>query len=83
MRQFFASPFRYLERMSSIQELAMPLDSFRDRVLSISVTSRARIGAAADQLADEVVSALAPFATDGTISEVVEFTALLARRSRR
>jgi hypothetical protein len=57
-----------------------PWHAFRQRILSISVTSHAPIGEAADQLVEEMVPAMSPFAVDGFVSEVIEFTALLAPR---
>lgn len=77
-----ASPFSRLERLSAIEQLATPLDAFRHRLLSISVTSHGRIGTAADRLVEEMIAAMAPFAVNGLVPEVIEFTALLAYRPK-
>ncbi len=51
-----------------------------DRALSQSSTSRARLGAEADRLAAEIAAYMAGVAPDGTVTEVVESTATVARR---
>jgi SAM-dependent methyltransferase len=74
------SPFACLERLGVIERRQTPLEHFVDRALSLSIVSRDRIGARADDLADEVRGVMAPFAVTGTVVEVVESQALLARR---
>jgi hypothetical protein len=51
-----------------------------DRALSLSSVARGRIGARADELGREVREALAAFAREGLVAEVVESEALIARR---
>jgi hypothetical protein len=51
-----------------------------DRALSMSSTSRARIGARADALVAEIEALTAKLAPTGRLVEVVASTALIARR---
>jgi len=76
------SAFCFLERFSVIERRRTSLASFVDRALSISSVSRDRIGPRADDLALEVNAAMARFAQEGTIVEVVESEALVARREQ-
>ena len=75
------SAFCSLERFSVIERRRTPVAHFVDRALSISSVSRDQIGARADDLALEVSGAMAPFARQGTIIEVVESEALVAGRN--
>ena len=74
------SPFPHLERAAVIERRQTPLEQFVDRALSLSSVSRGRIGARADELGREVREALAAFAREGLVTEVVESEALIARR---
>jgi SAM-dependent methyltransferase len=76
------SPFPHLERVSVIERRVTPVERFVDRAMSLSTVSRGLTGARADDLARAVREALAPFARDGTVAEVVESEALIARRER-
>jgi SAM-dependent methyltransferase len=75
------SPFREMERISIIERRFTLVQRFTDRALSFSVTSRDRLGAKADDLSSEVRELMAKFAVDGVVTEVVESTALIARRN--
>jgi hypothetical protein len=76
------SPFAVLERVAVIERRRTPVERLVDRALSRSSTSPARLGAErAALLAEEIRAALAPFAVDGAVAEVVELEALLARRA--
>jgi hypothetical protein len=74
------SVFRRLERVSVIERRETPVDRIVERMLSLSSVSHAQIGAKADDLARELRTAMSDFAQDGTITEVVESEALIARR---
>ena len=76
-----ASPFHQMERISIIERRFTVVERFTDRALSFSVTSRERLGAKADDLASEVGELMAKFAVDGVVTEIVESTALIARRN--
>jgi hypothetical protein len=76
-----ASPFHEMERISIIERRCTPVDRFTDRVLSLSITSRQRLGPKADELVSEIRELMAGFALEGVVAEVVESTALIARRN--
>jgi hypothetical protein len=59
-----------------------PVERLVDRALSLSSVSQGQIGARADDLAGELRAALAAFAAEGSVTEVVESEALIARRGR-
>lgn len=75
------SPFPVLERVGVLDRRATPVERLVERALSMSGTSRARIGDKADRLAEELREALAGCATDGMVTELVESQALLAGRA--
>lgn len=75
------SPFAVLERFAAIERRSVPAATLVDRVLSRSTSSPARIGAAAaEALAAELREFVTGIATDGRVTEVVETSALVARR---
>jgi len=74
------SAFGRLERISVIDRRHTPVGNFVDRALSMSSTSRRRIGDKADALADEVRTLMNTVAHDGLVTEVIESAALIARR---
>jgi ubiquinone/menaquinone biosynthesis C-methylase UbiE len=76
----FDSPFSALEEIAVIERRHAPAETLIERALSMSSTSRARIGDRADQLAAELRTLLARLAPDGTFTEIVATTALIARR---
>ncbi len=67
--------------MSVIERRATPAEHIVDRALSRSRTSPARLGAEkAAAYAAEIRALTARHAQDGFVTEVVESTALIARR---
>ena len=74
------SAFSRLERISAIELRSTPVERVVDRALSMSSTTPLRLGEAAAALAREVRAALAPFAAESAIAEIVESEALLAFR---
>jgi SAM-dependent methyltransferase len=75
------SAFGALERISIIERRRTPVERFVDRALSLSSTTRERLGDQADELAQALRTAMARHAAaDGAVAEVVESTALIARR---
>ena len=74
------SPFSRLERIGIIERRRIAAGRLVDRALSQSSTSRARLGAEADRLAAEIAAYMAGVAPDGIATEVVESTAIVARR---
>jgi hypothetical protein len=70
----------YSSLLSIIERRFTAVERFPDRALSLSITSRERLGAKADDLSSEVRALLAKFALEGVVTEVVESTALIARR---
>ncbi len=74
------SPFARLERAGVIERRRLSADRLVDRALSHSSTSRARLGSRADRMVAEIAAFAAGVATDGMLTEVVESTALIARR---
>jgi SAM-dependent methyltransferase len=76
-----ASPFRRLERISTIERRTVDAAVLIDRALSMSRTSPGRIGAdGVARLTADIQGLADCVATDGQFVEVVESTALIARR---
>jgi hypothetical protein len=76
-----SSVFCELEEISVYQRRETSADVLVDRALSMSSTSRAKIGDRADGLAAEITALMARLAPDGKLPEVVASTALIARRA--
>jgi trans-aconitate methyltransferase len=76
----FNSAFSELEEIGIIERQRIRADSLIDRALSLSAASRATIGDRADEMAEELRALMAELAPEGTITEVVTTSALLARR---
>ena len=76
-----ASPFHQMERISIIERRLTAVERFTDRALSLSSTSRERLGAKANELVNEVRALMAGFALEGVVAEIVESAALIARRN--
>jgi SAM-dependent methyltransferase len=74
------SSFSQLVRIGAIERRVVPLERLVDRALSMSTSSPEQLGPLSDQLARELLSQMSTFATDGTLEEVIEFQALIARR---
>lgn len=76
------SPFGVLERIGVIERLQTPAATLLHRALSMSATTQVRIGAAGvATLRDGVEAVLATVAKDGLVTEVIESSALIARRA--
>jgi SAM-dependent methyltransferase len=75
-----ASPFAHLERIGVLERHRIPAARLVDRILSMSTTSRTQLGPKVEILEQEMAAYAHSIATDGTIDEVVETTALLAFR---
>jgi SAM-dependent methyltransferase len=76
------SPFCRLERIGFIERRATPVEHFVDRALSCSSVSQAPTVALAEERAREVGAAMATFAREGMVTEVVESEALIASREQ-
>jgi hypothetical protein len=74
------SAFSLLEEIAVIERRDAPVEVLVDRALSMSSTSRARLGARADLLAEEIGTLMARLAPSGRFIEVVSTSALIARR---
>lgn len=74
------SPFSALERLGVVERRATPVERFVDRALSLSATSAQRLGDATGLFTDAIRAAVAPHARDDIVREVVESSALIARR---
>ncbi len=74
------SPFAALHRLGVVQRRSTPAADLLHRSLSMSSTSRDRLGDRAEQLRAGLEAVLAEVAVDGMVTEVVESVALIARR---
>jgi SAM-dependent methyltransferase len=74
------SAFSELERISVIERRHVATETLIDRALSMSSTSRARLGERADAMVEEMRALLAELAPSGTVVEVLATSALIARR---
>ena len=74
------SPFNQLERMGVIERRVVPIERLVDRALSMSTTSPEQLGSLTDRLARELLKEMRQFATAGTVIEIIESQALIARR---
>jgi hypothetical protein len=75
-----ASPFDQLERVGVIERRVVSIERLVDRALSMSTSSPEQLGPLSDQLAQELLAEMTQFATGGTVVEVIESQALIARR---
>jgi len=75
-----SSPFCRLEKFSLIARQISTTESLIERALSMSSTSRARIGERADDMTADLSALMAEIAPNGMTTEVLEWTALIARR---
>jgi SAM-dependent methyltransferase len=76
-----ASVFCRLDRISLVARQEVTTESLIERALSMSSLSRARLGERTEQLVRELTALLARRAPAGTLSEVLEWSALIARRA--
>jgi len=74
------SSFNLLVRIGVIERRVVPIERLVDRALSMSTSSPERLGPLSDRLAQELLTQMSQFATDGTVVDVVESQALIARR---
>jgi SAM-dependent methyltransferase len=74
------SAFSRLELAGAISRRCVPVARLIDRALSMSSTSHARIGDQADAMVAELRAMFARVAPEGSVTEVLETTALLAWR---
>jgi hypothetical protein len=74
------SPFSRLETVSVILRHATTAASLIDRALSMSSTSQDRIGVRTDQMVHDLQDLLRRIAPLGSLTELLECTALIARR---
>lgn len=79
---FLASSFDHLERISVLERRRTPVERFVDRALSFASTWHGRPGSREQDLAGEIRALIGKHASaDGTVPEVLEGQALIARRS--
>ena len=74
------SAFSRIEELSVIERRRLTASGLLDRALSMSSTSRGRLGARADDLLRELTDLIGRLAPSGHLREVVATTALMARR---
>jgi hypothetical protein len=74
------SAFSELERIAVIERRQVATEALIDRALSMSSTSRARLGERADAMVEEMRALLAELAPSGAVVEVLATTALIAQR---
>jgi SAM-dependent methyltransferase len=75
------SPFGQLETVGVIERRQTPVESLVDRALSMSSTSRGKIGEKVEELAQAIREAMTVHAHHGAVTEVIESEALIARRA--
>jgi len=75
-----ASSFNQLVRIGVIERRVVPIERLVDRALSMSTSSPEQLGPASDRLAQDLLAEMSQFSTDGSIVEVIESQALIARR---
>jgi SAM-dependent methyltransferase len=73
-------PFPRLETVILTERRRTPSASLLQRALSMSSTTRARLGEQEAELAAELAAALAPYERDGMVGEIVESVAIIATR---
>jgi SAM-dependent methyltransferase len=74
------SSFRHLERIAVLERRSTSIEHLVDRSLSYARAWEGRPGSRLKDMALEVRDALQPYATNGYVPEVLEGTALIARR---
>jgi hypothetical protein len=74
------SAFNRLEQISVFWTWSFGAETLIERALSKSGTSRARLGERADEMVAELRAAIPGWSSDGTFTEVVASSALIARR---
>lgn len=74
------SPFNRIERISVVTSRDLDVDGLVQRALSQSSTSRARLGAGADEMVAELRAKAPGWSASGVFTEVLFSNALIARR---
>ena len=75
------SPFSTMQRLGIVERLHTPVAHLTQRALSMSSTTRARLGAeGVARLTAEIADFAAAASRDGLVTEVVESVALIAQR---
>jgi SAM-dependent methyltransferase len=74
------SSFNLLVRIGVIERRLVPIERLVDRAFSMSTSSPEQLGPLSDRLAQELLTQLSKFAPNGTVVEVIESRALIARR---
>ena len=74
------SPFARLERIAVIEKRSLPAEHLVERALSISAINEANLGGKMQHLIDDIQELSSRFALGGVVSEVIETSALIARR---
>ena len=72
------SPFSHIEQLVRLHASSVTPDVLVHRALSMSATSAARLGPRTEAMLAEIDAALAPCAPE--LSEIIEWTAIIARR---
>ena len=75
-----ASPFARLERISVIEKRTVPAERLVERALSISAINEAGLGSKMNNLINDIRDLSSRFSLGGIVSEVIETSALIARR---
>jgi SAM-dependent methyltransferase len=75
-----ASPFARLERVAVIEKRALPAEHLVERALSISAINEANLGGKMQYLINDIRELSSRFGFGGVVSEVIETSALIARR---
>ena len=75
-----ASAFPRLERVSVIEKRSLPAEHLVERALSISAINEANLGGKMQHLIDDIQELSSRFSLGGVVSEVIETSALIARR---
>jgi SAM-dependent methyltransferase len=75
-----ASPFARIDVVGVLERRSLTIERAVDRALSYSGSSPAILGDRRPAFEEAVRKAVSPYAKDGRLTEVVEFTARLARR---
>jgi ubiquinone/menaquinone biosynthesis C-methylase UbiE len=76
----FASAFTRLDGLCVTTRSEISMDDLVGRAFSMSSCAPEKLGGRAGEFEAALRAALAPFATDGTFTEIAEMVALLARR---
>jgi hypothetical protein len=76
-----ASPFALLERVSVIEKRTLPAERLVERALSMSAINEVRLGSKMKLLIQDINEIGSRFSNEGILSEVVETSALIARRA--